>query len=83
MVRTQIYLTKKELAVLQRLERATGKTRSQLIRDAIDCFQPTADDQETVRVALDASAGAWKKRKESGEEAVERLRSGRLARLHR
>jgi predicted transcriptional regulator len=65
---------------LQRLSRATGKTRSQLIRQAIDQMQPKADFA-AVLAGLSASAGAWKRR-QSGERLVERMRRGRLARLH-
>jgi hypothetical protein len=81
MVRTQIYLSQTELMSLRRLSRATGKTRSQLIRQAIDQMQPKAGLAAHVLAGLSASAGAWKRR-QSGERLVERMRRGRLARLH-
>lgn len=81
MVRTQIYLSRSEMVALHRLSRATGKTRSQLIREAIDQMQPGANLTARVLAGLSASAGAWK-RKQSGERLVERMRRGRLSRLH-
>ena len=80
--RTQIYLSREEAAALDREARRRGQTRSHLIREAIDrvyLSEPSVDD---VLAALKASAGAWKDRTESGEEYVERIRSGdRLAEL--
>jgi hypothetical protein len=81
MVRTQIYLSRSELTSLQRFSRATGKTRSQLIRQAIDQMRPEAGVAARVLAGLSTSAGAWKRR-QSGERLVERMRRGRLARLH-
>ena len=78
MERTQIYLSRAELAVLRRLAKATGKNRSQLIREAIDQYRHSAQVQQATLRALDISAGAWK-RAETGEQTVERLRPGRLA----
>ena len=78
MERTQIYLSKAELAVLRRLSNATGKNRSQLIREAIDQYQQREQAQQGILRALRLSAGGWK-REETGAQAVERLRPGRLA----
>ena len=81
MRRTQIYLTEELDAVLERVARATGVTKSQLIRDAIEeKFLRTAGPSELLR-ALGSSAGSWRRR-ETGEAYVDRLRTGRLARLH-
>lgn len=82
MQRTQIYLTKREAAALERAARETGWTRSQLIREAIEARYLTDVDQHDLLAALEASAGLWSDVSETGEVAVERLRTGRLARQH-
>ena len=82
MQRTQIYLTRREAAALERAARETGRTRSQLIREAIEACYLTEVEQHDLLAALEASAGLWADMSETGEAAVERLRSGRLARLH-
>ena len=80
--RTQIYLSRAQATALDREARRTGLTRSHLIREAIDqAYLPNSASDETLE-ALEASAGAWAKRTDSGEDYVERLRSGqRLAEL--
>jgi predicted DNA-binding protein len=80
--RTQIYLPEEVCALLDREAERTGRTRSQLIREAIDAVyvhRRSASDAEHV---LAETAGAWKRRRTSGAEYVERLRGGRLGRLH-
>jgi len=80
--RTQIYLSREEATALDREAKRRGQTRSHLIREAIDRVYLSEPSQEEVLEALDASFGAWKNRAESGEEYVERIRSGdRLAQL--
>jgi hypothetical protein len=81
--RTQVYLTKEELSALERQQRGSGTNQSELIRRAIDReylgrVRMSKDDR--LR-AIKNAAGAWKKRRETGADYVERLRSGRLARL--
>lgn len=80
--RTQIYLSREETAALDREARRRGQTRSHLIREAIDrayLSEPSVDD---VLAALEASSGAWADHPESGEEYVDRIRSGdRLSEL--
>lgn len=58
MVRTQIYLTEREKAALEAMSRRTGKTQSELIRDAIDAMiaTPALDDR---RALLTAGKGMW------------------------
>jgi predicted DNA-binding protein len=82
MDRTQIYLSRAQATALDREARRTGRTRSHLIREAIDqAYLPNSASDETLE-ALEASAGAWANRTDSGEDYVERLRSGqRLAEL--
>lgn len=63
MVRTQVYLTKKQRQALTALAKATGKKQSELIRQAIDRmidrFSP-----EQRKAALAEAAGLWKDRKD-------------------
>jgi len=80
--RTQIYLTKRESEALDRASRATGRTRSQLIREAVEATYLAAVDEGDLLAALGSTAGMWADRPESGEATVERLRGGRLARVH-
>ena len=82
--RTQIYLTDEEARALNREEARTGRSMSDLIREAIDDRYVTKSSlsKEQKLRALARSFGSWKGRTETGEEYVERLRSGRLARLH-
>lgn len=81
--RTQIYLSRRESAALAKLARATGRTRSHLIREAIAAQYLEHPDEDEIKAALEATAGLWSDRSESGEAYVERLRSGRRLRdLH-
>lgn len=82
MERTQIYLSEAELRTLDRLSRATGHTRSQLIREAIGRAYMKRSDQDETLERLEASSGTWTGKRASGRQQVERLRRGRLARLH-
>ena len=75
--RTQIYLTRRQAAALDGEAKRTGTTRSHLIREAIEERYLTGPDRERVDRALRASAGLWRGRRESGEQDVERLRTGR------
>lgn len=81
--RTQIYLGSDELELLDRVARATGASRSELIRRAVRSTfgQPTNADK---LLALDASAGSWRGRTFTGSEYVDSVRgdlSERLSRL--
>jgi hypothetical protein len=61
MVRTQIYLTKRQRDELVIIAKALGKKQSQLIRDAIDRLinQTSHGRREEI---LRSSAGLWKNR---------------------
>jgi len=83
MQRTQIYLSERETEALDRAAKATGLTRSHLIREAIAERYLRRADADAVGQALRESAGAWRDREETGADVVERLRSGRLKRIHR
>lgn len=82
MERTQIYLSRRESSVLERLAKQTGRTRSQLIREAISAQYLAGSDASALGAALEATAGIWADRTETGEAYVERVRSGRISRLH-
>ena len=82
MQRTQIYLGERESAALDRAAKATGRTRSHLIREAIAARYLDPPDVGEFERALRETSGTWGKG-ESGEVTVERLRGGRLRRLHR
>jgi predicted transcriptional regulator len=82
MTRTQIYLSEELNRVLERRAKASGVTKSRLIRDAIERVYLSDPDAAATLRALETSAGAWRRR-ETGERYVERLRAGRLAQLHR
>lgn len=81
MERTQIYLGRRETATLDRIARETGRTRSQLIRDAIAATYLPATDRDSLEAALEATAGLWADRSETGEAYVDRIRPGLGERL--
>lgn len=72
--RTQIYLSHQQAAALDREARRRGQTRSHLIREAIDQAYRADIRQESFLEALEAAAGAWTDRRETGEEYVDRVR---------
>jgi hypothetical protein len=61
MVRTQVYLTKKERSDLAALARMTGRKQSELIREAVDLLVSRAGGKRRDAV-LSACAGMWKNR---------------------
>jgi predicted DNA-binding protein len=79
MDRTQIYLTAEESAALERASIKTGKTRSQLIREAIDEKYGARPSLEEFIATINAVAGAWKE--EPGEDRSAYLRDLRRASL--
>ncbi len=85
MRRTQIYLTDEQGHLLEGRSRATGRSVSQLIREAIEGTYlrgRATSKADRVRLARRA-AGTWARLEETGEAYVERIRgTGRLARLH-
>lgn len=61
MVRTQVYLTKKERDGLNALARATGKKQSELIRQAVDRLVEHSGSKRRDSV-LKRAAGMWRNR---------------------
>jgi hypothetical protein len=80
MKRTQIYLSDGEAGVLRRRARASGRTVSALIREAID--RVYLQDKAKILAILERTRAAWPDGTPSGASYVERLRPGGLARLH-
>lgn len=78
--RTQIYLTREQAVALDREAKRMGTTRSHLIREAIADRYPADKDRDRIERALQATAGLWGDRTETGEAYVERLRTGRRLR---
>ncbi|MBK6848230.1 MAG: CopG family transcriptional regulator [Proteobacteria bacterium] len=81
MHRTQIYLSDEETDVLDRLAQEQHRTRSELIRAALQRAYLAGHGADEVLVGLQAAAGGWRRRR-SGRVLVESLRKGRLSRLH-
>lgn len=81
--RTQVYLTDDELELLDRAARASGASRSELIRRAVRAtFGRT--QAEARLAALQRGAGLWRDRTFTGAEYVDATRGDlneRLARL--
>ncbi len=57
MIRKQVYLDDRQELILKQMAALTGRTESQLIRDAIDLkFDPDSARSRRIRAALDAIA---------------------------
>ncbi|MGI8944621.1 MAG: CopG family transcriptional regulator [Thermoleophilaceae bacterium] len=80
--RTQIYLGDDELSLLDDAARATGASRSELIRRAVRRTFGENTRAERLR-ALDASAGSWTDRHPAGADYVDELRGDLNERLRR
>lgn len=80
--RTQVYLGDEEVELLDRVARATGASRSELIRRAVRSTFGERTKAERL-LALDASAGAWSGRRLTGAEYVDALRGDVNERLDR
>jgi hypothetical protein len=74
--RTQIYISDEQDAALGRRAKAMRRTKSDLIREAIDAAL-SIPTREEIRRALKASTGVWKDRDFDGYEYVEMIRHGR------
>ena len=63
MVRTQIYLTKRQRDELAAIAKTVGKKQSELIREAVDRFIDQAGSSRREAVLREA-AGLWKDRRD-------------------
>ena len=80
MTRTQVYLGEEELALLAEAARATGASRSALIRQAVRRTFGPLSKAEKLR-ALEAGAGSWSGRNFTGAEYVDAIRGDLNQRL--
>jgi Arc/MetJ-type ribon-helix-helix transcriptional regulator len=80
--RTQIYLGDEELELLDRVGRATGASRSELIRRAVRSTFGEKTKAERLE-ALQASAGSWSSRRFTGAQYVDAIRGDLNERLRR
>jgi hypothetical protein len=75
--RTQVILTDLELDLLDRASRATGASRSELIRRAVRAAYGAPEHGVDERLAgLRAARGLWRDRPFTGEQYVRAVRSG-------
>jgi hypothetical protein len=84
MARTQIYLSESELDLLDRVRAATGASRSELIRRAVQRTYGRTKSQLERRQVLLETAGAWQDREFNGADYVDAIRGDlneRLAKL--
>jgi hypothetical protein len=81
-MRTQITLSDKELELLDRAARATGASRSELIRRAIHTAYGSPTKTERI-VALQRSAGLWRGRDVTGADYIDAIRGDLNIRLGR
>ncbi|MFN0153299.1 MAG: CopG family transcriptional regulator [Gaiella sp.] len=84
MVRTQVYLSQNELDLLDRTERETGASRSELIRRAVRAAFGRDEARDERLEALGRGVGIWRTRQTTGADYVDSIRrdlNERLARL--
>jgi metal-responsive CopG/Arc/MetJ family transcriptional regulator len=75
MGRTQVYLDDTDLDLLDRVSRATGASRSELIRRAVRDAYGERTKEERI-AAVRRTAGLWKDRAFTGAEYVDAIRGG-------
>jgi predicted transcriptional regulator len=85
MRRTQVYLDDRQAAKLRTVARASQRTVSAIIREAIDEKLERPDEANEFDVALAKAAGIWAQRDNlsSTDEYVRRLRRDRRGRAHK
>ena len=78
MERTQIYLGAADIALLEQQADATGASRSELIRRAIQkAYGPSEENDVEARIArMHRAAGVWADRPFTGAEYTRAIRSG-------
>ena len=77
MLKTQIYLTEQEPYALRDLAGTTGKSRSALIREAVDWMIEQAGANSRNMIAAEA-AGMWQNRDDLPDFAALRCESDRV-----
>lgn len=82
MIRTQISLEEGQKRRLDREAERTGRSLSDLIREAVDASFPDAADPDVAAALIKSALGAWADRPVSeaaadGRAYVEQLRKGR------
>ncbi len=80
--RTQVYLGDEELALLDQAGRATGASRSELVRRAVRSTFGARSTGDRL-AALRSGAGLWKDRDFSGAQYVDAIRGDVNERLRR
>ncbi len=78
MVRTQIYLTEQEQYALREMADRTGKTQSQLIREAVDRLIEQVSTHSRAQIMAEA-AGMWQSRVDLPDFAALRREANRMA----
>jgi Ribbon-helix-helix protein, copG family len=81
-MRTQITLNEEEIELLDRAAKATGASRSELIRRAIHSTYGSRTKEERS-TALKRSAGSWRGRDFTGADFVDAVRGDLNERLSR
>lgn len=81
-MRTQITLTDEDIELLDHAARASGASRSELIRRAIRATYGSGGREERV-AALKRSAGSWRRRDVTGAQYVDAVRGDLNERLSR
>ena len=79
---TQIYLKDDDVDALERAAEATGASRSELIRRAIQQVYGEPSAQARL-AALDATSGLWSDRATTGAEYTDAIRGDLAERLQR
>ena len=82
MGRAQIYLGEEEIELLDRVARATGASRSELIRRAIRNTFGGRTREERLK-GLRESAGSWRDRDFTGDDYVNAIRGDLNERLRK
>ncbi len=79
MRRTQVYLDERQTAKLRSVARATQRTVSEIIREAIDEKLERPDEGKSFDSALAHAAGIWADRNDLGstDDYVRRIRRDR------
>jgi predicted lactoylglutathione lyase len=77
MNRTQISLTEEQRRVLDAASARSGRSVSSLIRHAVDAVYGVESSVEDDLGAMRRAFGSWEDRERTGQEWVDRLRSGR------